>query len=534
MITFKEKISSISDYETLKKCVYQNTGVFYKLYNNAELMADKSYKKELISKNDLINVFMYDCIVEDVKTKLKQKETQTNKKISEYELIKKLLAGNEISKRKRYKLQNKKSILERTINNDCCFGGKALLRNITKHAQEAQNIGGKFTDEEVKNKTQLYERELSEFRSKRTLGVYIIGACNMMGNRNFIFDLSNNKIIFKINRHNHVVISFKSRRDKIYLEKLQYLIDTKQIPITVRITETHVCFSFDESIVSGFNFEETEYCRTIKANEIKTKEGKKEIAKQFYERLKVKMLIGKMLGRYAAVDLNPKEISLVIGDKLNVNGESNIIYKQVFNLEKLCDKTGFASDSKKEKSYNNKRKHEIKEIWKRIFTICIHYKVFNFVSEELNFKDSRKKETTNVEFNRQTKNIWHLKLTKNLISKYIKTFGFKHVEVNPAYSSFIGNMVNTDYDPIAAALELLRRGMVRFEKGNSLYPSLHQINRQKLVYLACENGSWKTWQQLYKHVTRAGMRYRNRDENLRAGINKNFNSRKSRVKILCL
>lgn len=530
MLTLKEKIHSVSDETTLKKVAFQSTGIFYKLYNNPELLEDKSFKKELISKNDLIDVSMFDFIVEGVKTKLNQYETIRNNKITEYNSIISLLNGTEISNKKRYLLLNKKSTIEKTINNGCCFGGKALLRSITKHAQLAQSKNSS-EDEVLKNKT-LYERELSEFRSKRKIGVYLIGrACNK-GNRKIDFDLNNNKIIFKPNRENHIEITLKSKRNKELLSKIQLLADTKQLSITVRITETHVCISFDETIVSGFNFDATEYKKVIRENNITTKEGKKEIAKQFYDKLRNKKLIGKIALRFASIDTNPKEISVVIGDRINKNGEFKTVYKCVFDLEKLCDKTGLASDDEKQKSYNNKRKHELKEIWKRIFILCKHYKVFNFITEELNLKTNHKKETK-VEFNRQTKNIWHRELSKKLIEKWINIFGFNHIEVNPCYSSFIGNMIHPDYDPIAAAIELLRRGIVKFIKGSSLYPDLRLINQQKLSYLVGENIPCQSWISLYKQITRSGMRYRNRDKKL-LRVDTNLSSYKSKVKILSL
>ncbi len=278
MLTFKEKIYAISDEATLKRCSHQSTGIFYKLYNNAELMDDKAFKKSIIDSNDLIDVSMYDWIVSDVKTKRAQTETVWKNKSIEYEKIKTLLSGTEISKKKRYTLKNKLAILTRTMSKDCCFGGKALLRSITKHAQLSKKDQTNLTDEqksEVAKNKELYERELAEFRSKRKTGIYMIGRANEKGNRKIKFDLPNNKIIFKPNSDHHIEIEIKSRRNKALLNKIQSLADAESLPLTVRITDTHVCISFDEGIVSGYNFESTEYKRIIKKHGITKKEGKK-------------------------------------------------------------------------------------------------------------------------------------------------------------------------------------------------------------------------------------------------------------------
>ncbi len=248
-----------------------------------------------------------------------------------------------------------------------------------------------------------------------------------------------------------------------------------------------------------------------------------------------------MDNRFASVDQNPYEISLVIGDKISENkdGEFKVIHKHVFDLKNLCENRRLASDDVKKLNLNNKLKNEIKEIWKQIFTTCMHYKVYNFITEELDFKENHKKETSK-EFNRQTKNIWHRELSKKLIQKWINIYGLKHIEVNPCYSSFIGNFIHDEYDPIAAAIEILRRGIVKFLKGSSLYPDTRLINQRKLDYLAGENilgQSWDSWNSLYKLTTRAGLRYRNRDKEtyFLAGTNNNLRSHKSETKVLnCL
>lgn len=539
MQTLKEKIRFISDVDTLNKCIYQSTGIFYKMYNNAELMEDNLFIKSVLEKNDFIDKSMLDFIISDVKTKLNQNKTAWNKKAIEHENIVELLKGNEISPKKRYTLLNKKATIERTINKDCCFGGKALLRSITKHAQLSQNSSKKtLTKEEeleiLRNKN-LYEKELIEFRNKRKIGVYLVGRACEKGNRKIDFDLENNKIIFKLNSKNKIEIGINSKRNKEFLSKIQYMIETEQLPVTVRITPTHVCLSFDESIVSGFNFEETEYKREVKKNNIETKEAKTALAREFHKKLELKKLIGKIGNRFAAVDINPYEIGLVIGDKLSENkdGDFKVLFNCCFNLQELSIKKGISSDDEEQKKQNNKRKHEIKEVWKQIFIICNHYKVFSFITEELNFKNNHKKET-NKEFNRQTKNIWHRELTNKLISKWINVFGYKHIEINPCYSSFIGNLIHNKYDPIAASIEILRRGMVKYIKGSSLYPDICLINEQKLTYLAHENIACQNWINLYKQVTRAGLRYRNRDKEIYHVAGKNLSSYKSNVQILCI
>jgi hypothetical protein len=531
MQTLKAKNKFISHPNILKDASFQSTGLFYKLYNNAELLEDKGFKKELLAKNSLIDVSMLDSIISDVKTKLAQKETYDKKKIAEIEQIEIILSNENkkiITKKKRYKLTNKVSQLKRNLGRDSCFGGKALLRKITKHAQLAKKINNKLTEKEVAENQRLYEKELLEFRSKRSIGVYVLGRAIEGGNRKFDFDLINNRIIFKPNKDTKIEIIFSDKRTSI-LSKLQYLIDANSIPITVRLTEKEVFLSYDEAILNGFNFDKNEFNRTIKKHKISTSEGRKEVSKDFFKDLEKRKLVGKIGTRFGAVDINPYEIGFAIGEKINDKGEFKTIVKCVYDLSKLSENNGLSSTDNT--SNVNKRKHEIKEVWKAIFTAMIHYKVYNFVSEDLNFKPNHKKETT-AEFNRLTKNIWHRTLTNQLIKKYINIYGFNHIEVNPCYSSFVGNMVHEEYDPVASAKELLRRGIVKYIKGSSLYPEIAKINRQKLTYLVGENIEFQSFPSLYKHITCAGLRYRNRE--LISLADTNLKSYKSKVKIFCL
>ncbi len=313
MQTIKSKITSVSSPEILKNSVFQSTGLFYKLYNNPELLEDKMFKQEMLSKFDLIDVYMFECIVNDIKCKLKQRETFIKKSLAEIKQIEDILAHENkkiITKKKRYKLINKLARLKRRINKNCCFGGKSLLEKITKHAQLSKNSHDKLSDKEVLENKRLYEKELKEFRTKRSLGVYLIGACNKQCNRKINFDLPNKTIIFKLNRDNHIEIKFSERREK-ELFKLQELINHSLIPVTVRINNENICFSYDEAILNGFNFDKNEFNRTIKKHKISTTEGRKEVSKDFFRQQEQRKLVGKIGTRFGAVDINPYEIGIV-------------------------------------------------------------------------------------------------------------------------------------------------------------------------------------------------------------------------------
>jgi IS605 OrfB family transposase len=512
MLTLKFKIKSVSNEQLLDDYIRQYTGLYYKLYNNAELLEDKTFAKEMLSQFSLFDKSMYDFCIQDVKGRLEQFETQKKKEGEQIEEIKYELENKKFVTKKelrlKFKLKNKLNSLQKSVKTNICFGGKNLLREITKQAQSGN--------------VELKEKYLIQFRQKRKLGVYLVGRACEKGNRKIEFKLDENKIIFCPNRKTDIEIEFNSsKKQNETLFKLQQYAMSYSIPITVRIDNNFVYLAYNEELLSGFSFDETGYLSFLKKNEIKDKEKRKEIYKEFKNEQLKRKFKNKIANRFMSVDLNPKEIGLIIGDKINDGGEYKVIYKELISLDNLSNKLSFSSFDKGQLYQNNKRKHEIKEVWNHVFKLAKHYKVAWFVMEDLEFKP-KQTDTKSKESNRQTKNMWHRTLTTNLIKKWCNILGLEKVEVNPCYSSFIGNMIHPDYDPISSAREILRRGIIKYVKGSSLYPSLTKINQEKLVYLLGENvvdekaptKKVESWIQLYRLLAQgdAKLRYRNKSK----------------------
>lgn len=87
--------------------------------------------------------------------------------------------------------------------------------------------------------------------------------------------------------------------------------------------------------------------------------------------------------------------------------------------------------------------------------------------------------------------------------------GIKVFEVNPMYSSFIGNLTNLYPDPISAAIEIARRGYgCIIKKTKEFYPKLQAslvTSQWKDLLLGNEFASWK---ELFGFIKNSGMRYR--------------------------
>lgn len=518
MLTIKFSNKKISDSIELSKYIRQNTGIEYKLYNNFELSQDKNYKNDLLKQFELFDKYMLEMCIADVEDKLNSREVHKKIIKKEIEKIKNVLSKIELNtkyeKRNKFKLIKKLAELERNKDKDICFGSKALMRQITKVKQRADSKHKDVTKEERKKQKNLYQKYLAQYQKKREIGIYLIGRACEGGNRKVDFDLVNNRIIFKPRRETHIEITFNSskKQDKV-LAKLDAMAKNNSIPITVRIDNEFTYLMYDEELLNGYAFDKNSYKKHLHKYKIKKgTNASNEVYKMFCDEQRQRQLKGKKETRYATVDINPYEIGLVIADKINNEGDFAVVTTKCFKFKILSNKLGIESDHKDQIYQNNKRKHELKEIWNKIFELVKNYKCAYFTNENLKFK-LKYTDSNGKEFNRITKNIWHRTLTTNLIRKFCNINGIINIPVNPVYSSFIGNLIYEDYDPIAAAMELTRRGIVKYIKGSKLYPPLSRINQEKLVYLLGENSDneWTSWRQLYNFISKAGLRYRNRD-----------------------
>ncbi len=518
MLTEKLSIKCMS--KSLDEYFRQATGLHQKLYNNMELTSDPDFIRECLEKFDLFDKSMYDMSVSEVEMCWTQHETSVKNKADELEDIISWLEEDDFSskreKKKKYNLRNKASFLKRTMSKNSTFGGKAKLREVTKYSQQLRF--GTLTDEQRKEKQRLLDKALDSYHKARTSGIFLVGRACEKGNRKVDFDLMNNKIIFKPNSKEKIEISFVCRKKK---KKLLYQLDKMAneglLPITVKINPDSICLSYDNELLNGYSFDKKAYKADLALVEKENEQQRKDVYKKHIKALETRKLAGKNPNRYLAVDLNPGEIGITIADRLSnsPDGEMKIILQECIFIGKLNNKTGKASSDEETLHRNNKKKFELAEAWKYIFELAVHHKVGFFSIEQLKFKKS--KDVTSKEFNRKTKNVWHRTRSRQLIDKWCQNLGIILIEVLPQYSSFIGNMIYNEFDPIAASAELCRRAMVKYIKGGFIYPPLERINREKLVYLLGENVSLgenvaKTWVFLYNKIAQAGLRYRNKSK----------------------
>jgi len=124
--------------------------------------------------------------------------------------------------------------------------------------------------------------------------------------------------------------------------------------------------------------------------------------------------------------------------------------------------------------------------------------------EELNFTDIDGKRITNRKIN----NVWNKELILQKIKKEICLSGINLIEVNPVYTSFIGNIQHEEFDPIAASIEIGRRGSSKYKK-SSFYPKIliKDIDTLesiigKTILNDAQNLNDLNWKLLYKNYAK--------------------------------
>ena len=335
------------------------------------------------------------------------------------------------------------------------------------HGNNRVVFGGKFNFQQYLKG--LITKE--QLRHKRSFPVCSYGERLQAGNRLFEFDVLNNRIVYKpscgVHKEFHVCPVKKKLAQE--LAKVQELAEQKKMPVTVKFTDKHLFLTYDESLIYN----------------------------EAYKGLKHNRVLG--------IDMNPNYIgvSIIEFDKYN---EFKVLHKEVFDLTALTKPSGKSSSDVKSKYFTNKLKHETIAIAHRINGLVDYWKCSKLAVEDLSIKSSDKQK--GKAFNRLCNNKWERSLFVNKLKMLAGIHRYELVEVNPAYSSIVGNFAygspNTP-DMVAASIEIARRAYKKFEKG-WFYPRYH---------VETPNEQWKqtldgvkSWKNLFLKVKESKLKYR--------------------------
>ena len=398
----------------LKQLQHEYSIDFRKLYNNLDLSSDKNYLNNLNTKS----IKAKEYLVKEVIAFKERYDISKNKikdKIDELEKLKKL---ND----KKY---NQLVKLKKSYKSKVCFGGRFNLKRRTKNLISS-----------------------NEWKEHRLYPLNFYGETNSKGNRFFDFkDLSNGNILFKLESTKiKIPISISNKKHKSELIKLQELCLNKSISLNVKLTYNKIYLTFNESILNNtdFNYKLHQKNKPKGLNVDDTKLYWLNKHQEHETRLKEDRL-----DRYLAIDVNPNEIGFVISDN-----KLNIIDKGCYKIDR--------------KITENKRKYEYSQIIKDLFNKIKHYKVSYFIIEDL--KNLNKDNYGNKISNKKNKLEFKKNYIFSLINRRCNENGIILRKINPSYSSFIGNLMYNEYDPIASSIEICRRGIEYYNKGFKIIP----------------------------------------------------------------
>ena len=310
-----------------------------------------------------------------------------------------------------------------------------------------------------------------QFKKTRSVPVCSIGESQYTGNRLFDFDFYNRFVVFKPCNGVRKEIQFCPVKKKLARElaMVQELTDQKKMPVTVKFTDKYLYLTYDESIIYN----------------------------EAYKGLKHNRVLG--------IDMNPNYIgvSVIEFDKAD---EFKVLHKEVFDLTALTKPSGKASTDDKSKYYTNKLKHETLSIAHRINSLVDYWKCGKLAIEDLSIKPSDKGNGT--VFNRLCNNRWERQLFVNKLKMLAGIHRYELVEVNPAYSSIVGNFAYgspTTPDMVASSIEIARRAYKKFEKG-WFYPkfNVERLDERWKQTLA----GVKTWKNAFPKIKEARFKYR--------------------------
>ena len=310
-----------------------------------------------------------------------------------------------------------------------------------------------------------------EFKHNRLMPFCSIGEYQFGGNRLIDFDLTNNHIFYKPSRGIRKEIQFNLVKKKLAKELaiVQELANQKKMPITVKFTDKYLYITYDESLVYN----------------------------EAYKNLKANRVLG--------IDMNPNYIGVSVIE-FNKDVSFKVLHKEVFDLSALTNHSGTSSEHKKSKYLTNKLKHETIAIAHKISGLVDYWKCAKLSIENISIKSNK------VSYKPDTNRLCNNKRERNLFVNKLKMLAnihkFEVVEVNPAYSSVVGNFAygneNTP-DMVASSIEIARRAYKKFEKG-WFYPKfdISHINEQWKQTLC----GVKSWKDLSLKVKEAKLKYR--------------------------
>jgi len=486
-----------------------------KMHSNMDLLVDESFVKD-VTDNYIFSAKNYEYLVKEVETRYKKEASIKENTREEIKKLTKEIKDEEKKKKERNlkkikRLQRKVSRKLASLNKNITFGTKAIMRDITKQSQALMLLDPVKDKEKYEKKAETLAKSKAKFKEERIVMMCFQGDSAHHGSRMFDFKgLSKGEITFKYNGEKFK-LNFKitSKRQAKLLEKLEFMALEKQIPLAIGISNNEVHITYEEGKLNGKFFDKKAFYKSIK--HIKDEGLRKETIAKAYKEHEARCFSDKLPNRAINIDPNPGGIGYSIIDRIsdNPDGAFKIVRLGFYDFSEL-EGTNVSSD---------KRRYEISIAIRDMFEMAEYYKAFMFIDEDRDMGNPT--DHGNKTSNRKINNVWLRTLVDQLVNKWCAFYGMKKIPVHPEYSSFIGNINYDIFDPIAASLELGRRGITKFFKGSHWVPAYHKgvITESmlhgdvgKMDFNKLQNAS--SWKEAYSLVSTAKMSVRRADKSV--------------------
>jgi IS605 OrfB family transposase len=311
-----------------------------------------------------------------------------------------------------------------------------------------------------------------QWKELRLYPLCIQGEVQYKGNRKFELDIiENNQIIFKPKYGIKIIIELPKLRKnyKKKLFKLEELSKNCKVSFTIRLSNTDIFIIFDEKI--------------FKQEQIQLNEN-----------------------RIFGIDLNPNYIGWSILE-FNSKDQFQVLKTGVIENKELNQRLKVRANHPKQIHQNNKKNFEIFEISKFLISQALHFKCSKFSIEKLQIETKNHKK--GKEFNRLINNYWNRNDLITNLRKRCNIYEIEFVEINPAYSSFIGNVLYGQKHPdmIASSIEISRRGFHKWQK-NWFYPRLVTNKNLLNLWKEAKDFSYNNWKELFSVIKILKLNYR--------------------------
>lgn len=347
-------------------------------------------------------------------------------------------------------------------------------------------FGGKYLFE------QRFRHNISkeEFKEHRLVPLCSIGEGRCNGNRLFRLSEDCYSIVFSPTVKNRIQLKLVGVGNRIkVLQKVYIHQQLKDTPITYKLDKKFVYISFDESILQEKS-------------------------------------VNSIQNRIFSIDMNPNYVGWSVvdwksSDEFKIVNSGVVSLKNINDVEYNIKKLKLSSASKERKHLNNKRKYETLEVSKFLVNVAKHYQCECFVIEGVSIKSKDNKQGKN--FNRLVNNNWNRNKFVDNLKKRCNIYGMKLVEIEPQYSSIVGNLVYRNLklpDMVLSSIEISRRcyefnlqyiKKIKAKTKNIIFPIMSKLLIDKVKHSLEEVKcfiDFENWKQISSELKKSKIKYR--------------------------